>query len=137
MTKETKTYVVLYPFGTGSRSYKLFSTRDEACAFLDSESNHTRIILPDGTVTIGVVDGDIEHVEELIWSMTHEDDDGDIQSHDAEEALEELMGENQEDVKHWRVEEAEDGTWTDDSDTYATREEAEEANTPSQYLIIV
>ena len=126
---KTNTYAVLYPFGTGSRSYKLFADSEEAKKFLDAESNHTGIVLPDGTLTIGIIAG----------MTTAEVEDAIISNHvdagaDAEDVLTSLFAES-ENVEHWRLTEDEDGTWSDEADTYATREEGEEYNAPSQYLI--
>jgi hypothetical protein len=160
---QNKTYVVLYPFGTGARSYKLFDNFGDAAAFLDNEADHTNIILPDDRkITIGKISKSIEEIEQYIADYP-DSFDFDVDSEDAILSLLEEEGEDShEDVSFWRGREvwaersgdcytylaeaeddkpeAEEGgevvlAWSDGDEIYETQEELASANAPSYYLI--
>lgn len=114
MNYTKKSYAVIYPQGT-SDSYQLFSNLQSACEFLDTESNHSGVMLPDSELTIMELDGSMEEIEDKIMN--------------SENGLSWLNKNavKSETVSHWRIE-------SDNVDTYESEEEAIEANLPSQYL---
>lgn len=146
-TKEC--FAVIYPFGT-SNSYELFAERADALAFIDDESDHTNIILPDGTLTLLEFCYSIEEIAAEIE-----------ENEDWEERLPELALSSVS-VDHWRLREvwaerqadgelvyladgyedkpeSENGgevveAWADDDLVYETREEGASANVPSNYI---
>lgn len=91
-------------------------------------------MLPDSTLIIGLIpELTIDTVESKVYDLTHPTDEEDAEFADFESALLSLCTIT-ENVEHWRIEENEDGIWSDDVETYDSMEEAIQCNTPAQFL---
>ena len=158
---EKNTYVVLFPFGTGDRSYALFDSREDAEKKLDNETNITGLILPLQKVTFGIIIGEsAEEVEKKITDIYYDEDD---ERNSYERILTDMMDESQ-DMEQFQLEEvwaeinkngkliwlasgdddkpeAENNgevvrAWSDDDNMYKSEEDANNMCAPSQYLTI-